>query len=273
MDWKEYKEIPDEGMFEAIQKRLRVRRAWRIGGGVAVVVLVAAVAIAMLTHKEETVVSEQETAVLAEPQEALVAEVQEAADFDVTTDEMSAKQSQNTQTDALLPEPQMQVVAVAEPNDERVTSSASFTMPTVRPRTAKVVSEKPAVVQSTETKESVDVAHNAAAVLEPKFGGTETPTTYHEDNILWTPNIITPNGDEPENRVFRVIATSELQDFRMHIYNRGGRLIFRTSDINATWDATVNGAALPQGAYVWVATFRDSEGVPRREAGTVTVVR
>ena len=35
MDWKEYKETPEDGMFEAIQKRLRVRRAWRIGGGAA----------------------------------------------------------------------------------------------------------------------------------------------------------------------------------------------------------------------------------------------
>ena len=65
MNWKDYKEIPDEGMFEAIQKRLRVRRAWRIGGIATAVVTVAVVAaIAVNAPKEEVAVNEPEVAVL-----------------------------------------------------------------------------------------------------------------------------------------------------------------------------------------------------------------
>ena len=75
MDWKEYKETPEEGMFEAIQKRLRVRRAWRIGGGVAVVAVAAIAALAVLTPKEDdAVVVEQEVAVLNEPAAIVAAE-------------------------------------------------------------------------------------------------------------------------------------------------------------------------------------------------------
>ena len=122
--------------------------------------------------------------------------------------------------------------------------------------------EAPEAAANTET----------AAKSDTKFGGQE-PEPYHEDNLLWAPNVIAPADDKVENRVFKVIATSDLQDFRMHIYNRGGRLVYSTSDINAAWDATAGGSMVPQGAYVWVATFRDSDGVSRREAGTVTVVR
>ena len=32
MDWKEFKVEPEAGMFEKIQRKVRVRRAWRIGG-------------------------------------------------------------------------------------------------------------------------------------------------------------------------------------------------------------------------------------------------
>ena len=64
-----------------------------------------------------------------------------------------------------------------------------------------------------------------------------------------------------------------LQEQRNQKLNCQHPLVYSTSDINAAWDATVGGAQVPQGAYVWVATFRDSDGVSRREAGTVTVVR
>lgn len=271
MDWKEYKETPEEGMFEAIQKRLRVRRAWRIGGGVAVVAVAAIAALAVLTPKEDdAVVVEQEVAVLNEPA-AIVAAEQVTPDAPAAAVVKAAKQGREEQAVAPVSEPQMQVVAVAEPVEENMVKTTPLAVPAVAPRQAMVAAEHPAAIQSIEETEETD-EQESAAKSDTKFGGIE-PEPYHEDNLLWAPNVIVPGGDKEENRVFKVVASSTLNEFRMHIYNRGGRLVYSTSDINAAWDATVGGAQVPQGAYVWVATFRDSDGVSRREAGTVTVVR
>lgn len=268
MDWKEYTETPDEGQFEAIQKRLRVRRAWRIGGGVAVLAAVAVVATMVLAPKDEAPVTEPEMAVKVEPK-AIVGDTVEMADKTVAVSDANTVTERSVAVE--LPEPQMQMVAVAEPAETNVATASPLAVPAVAPRRAAPVAKAEEKGNAQEVKEQ-GANTEAAASTEAKFGGME-PEPYHEDNLLWAPNIIVPAGDKEENRVFKVIASSELQDFRMHIYNRGGRLVYSTSDIHAAWDATVGGTMVPQGAYVWVATFRDSDGVSRREAGTVTVVR
>jgi gliding motility-associated-like protein len=103
--------------------------------------------------------------------------------------------------------------------------------------------------------------------------GSQIPVTPHYDNLLWAPNVIAPAADDERNRVFKVTATSAVSHFHLIIFNRGGRQVFATDDINATWDATMGGVPLSQGTYVWVAKFRDSDGVLRQEKGTVTVIR
>ena len=269
MNWKEYTETPDEGQFEAIQKRLRVRRAWRIGGGVAVLAAVAVVAAVALAPKEEATVSEPEMAVLVEPK-TIVGDTEEMADNNTAAVSVATPVPERNVA-VELPEPQMQMVAVAEPAEMNVATTSPLAVPAVAPRRAVPVTKAEDKGNAQEVQEQGS-STEAAASTDAKFGGIE-PEPYHEDNLLWAPNIIVPSGDKEENRVFKVIASSELQDFRMHIYNRGGRLVYSTSDIHAAWDATVGGTMVPQGAYVWVATFRDSDGVSRREAGTVTVVR
>ena len=273
MDWKEYKETPDDGMFEAIQKRLRVRRAWRIGGGVVVLAVVATMAVlAVSATKEEAVADEPLTvaAVQAEP-EAVAAAVQDETDAPAATAVKDVEQGREGLAVSILPEPQMQVVAVAEPVDGNVAPTMSFAVPAVSPRQARnVVTEKEENLVQAEPETSANT--ETVTKSDTKFGGME-PETYQEDNLIWAPNVIAPAAEKDENRVFKVIATSELKEFHMYIYNRGGRRVFSTNDINAAWDATVGGAMVPQGAYVWVATFRDGDGVSRRETGTVTVIR
>ena len=109
MNWKEYTETPDEGQFEAIQKRLRVRRAWRIGGGVAVLAAVAVVAAVALAPKEEATVSEPEIAVLVEPK-AIAGDTVEMAENTVAVSVATPVPERKVAVE--LPEPHMQMVAV-----------------------------------------------------------------------------------------------------------------------------------------------------------------
>jgi len=98
-------------------------------------------------------------------------------------------------------------------------------------------------------------------------------TIVHEDNLMWAPNVIVPNGDVDENRTFKLKFTSAVTDFRIVIFNRGGRQLYQSNDPAFEWDGTHDGTAMPQGAYVWVAKFRDSDGRAHQEKGTVTVLR
>ena len=104
-------------------------------------------------------------------------------------------------------------------------------------------------------------------------GGVPQATSPHYDNVLWAPNVIAPLDDDEGNHTFRVVSSSSVSEYHIYIYNRGGRQVYSSVDINAVWDATFDGMPLPQGTYVWVARFRDSTGLLRQEKGTVTVLR
>ena len=69
MNWKDYKVEPEEGMFEKIQHRLRVRRAWRMVGIAAGVVVAAFVVVAILLPKssDDNMMAVNQTVVADEP--------------------------------------------------------------------------------------------------------------------------------------------------------------------------------------------------------------
>lgn len=283
MDWKEMTELteqPDEGTFEKIRRRLVWRRALRVGVpvlGVAVAAAVAAIAlwpkagvadgnvVAMSGVQSPTAVAVAETASAAE-----------TAGGEATPAAASAMATDATETidlSALLPAADMRVAQVMPPAVE-----TPKRVPVGGYRWEDFVGEKEAVSTAasgakTAKEEPATAAEAANAVAPAPKAGEPQPEPYHEDDLLWAPNVITPNGDVDKNRTFSIKTSSALKDFRVHIYNRRGQRIFSSTDQAFVWDATCDGAAVPQGAYVWVATFRDSEGTARSETGTVVVIR
>ena len=272
-NWKDYEVKPDEGMFDAIRRRLVVRRALRIGGVALVAMAVALVVVVSQNTKTATndVEANQvaSVTVVSQPSadEVMPTDVDDA---DVPAPARKAEATMATEKPLILPLSREELPTISEPVnddlfDESLFSGLAETPVSVRREPAKPVAAGDSV--KTEPAQAQPKENAATA----KVGATD-PVPYQEDNILWAPNIITPSGDVAENRVFKVVATSDVSDFRIHIYNRGGRLIFKSGDINMVWDATHNGTPVPQGAYVWVATFRGTDGSSHREAGTVTVV-
>ena len=272
-NWKDYEVKPDEGMFDAIRRRLVVRRALRIGGVALVAMAVALVVVVSQNTKTATndVEANQVASVTVVSQPSADEVIPTAVDdADVPAPARKAEATMATEEPLVLPLSHAELPTVSEPVnddlfDESLFSGLAETPMSVRREPAKPVAAGDSV--KTEPAQAQPKENAATA----KVGATD-PVPYQEDNILWAPNIITPSGDVAENRVFKVVATSDVSDFRIHIYNRGGRLIFKSGDINMVWDATHNGTPVPQGAYVWVATFRGTDGSSHREAGTVTVV-
>jgi gliding motility-associated-like protein len=64
------------------------------------------------------------------------------------------------------------------------------------------------------------------------------------------PNIFTPN-DDGLNDVFHISGFSSLS-FRVLIYNRWGKEVFKSDNPNFTWDGKLNDVLLPEGVYYYL---------------------
>jgi gliding motility-associated-like protein len=89
---------------------------------------------------------------------------------------------------------------------------------------------------------------------------------------LAVPNIFTPNGDGKNDR-FRpiLVGYQSLRYFR--IYNRYGQEMFKTENINDSWDGTFNGQAQEVGVYYWMLGVKDRFGNNSDAKGDITLAR
>ena len=265
MDWRDYREMPDEGLFEKIERRVRLRRWVRIGVGAAAVAVVA-VAVPLMLQRDKTTMEKPEVVVVA-----------------TVTDTILEEQQETLSQSAVQPVVQQQEQIVTKQQAAAVDAIPMPSMMQIGDAVQRMQNQEPALppaaVQAEVTPvadlilEDKDPANTSDGVVPAVKSGESTPSTPHYDNLLWAPNIISPEAEEDENRVFKVKATSTVSDFHMVVYNRGGRQVFSSNDINRGWDARREGSMVPQGTYIWVARFRDSSGTLRQEKGSVTVVR
>lgn len=92
---------------------------------------------------------------------------------------------------------------------------------------------------------------------------------------LYVPNAFRPASTI--NSEFKpVVPVSAVQDYRMQIYDRWGKLIFESSDIGTGWDGEINNQAAPFGVYAWKIDYKtvDDDGTkPVKASGTVMLLR
>ncbi len=283
MNLKQYTHQPDPGLFDTIQRRLRRRRLIRVGSAVAAAVTVCGVAAALLLGRPAA----DENAVQlasAQPQPAVSAQAPVAAAQPAADPQAP---SQAAAQPARQPEPSAVSTATAAPSQPAAIASATPSVPSaqspsaaVTPKAAAPAAMQPSVMAeasalSTDTSNSSSLTPHSSLLtphssLIPPASKSEVET----DGVdVWAPNVIVPDGDVEENRTFGLRFSSEVSDFKLYIFNRNGRQLLYTGDPLFRWDGTCNGTRLPQGAYVWVAQFRDSKGNPVQKKGTVTLLR
>ena len=155
------------------------------------------------------------------------------------------------------------ILVVEDPQPSIVDETSSTPQSEIQP-SQELAQSEPIEVEtvSNEEPQSVAIATSAtSSAFIPK------------ESILWIPNAFAPESDIEENRTFRVVANDMITDYRIYIYDRSGRRVYESEDINASWNGTKGSIRLPQAAYVYVINYKNRDGHPFTERGTVTLIR
>lgn len=93
------------------------------------------------------------------------------------------------------------------------------------------------------------------------------------ESELKVPNAFSPNGDGV-NDVFRVKHKS-LVRFNAYVFNRWGQELYRwgLQNIDAGWDGTAHGKAVPEGVYFIVVEAEGADGVSYKIKSDINILR
>ena len=91
-------------------------------------------------------------------------------------------------------------------------------------------------------------------------------TVFVEDCEI--PNVISPNGDG-QNEVFFTNYATHHNDVNLTIYNRWGRVVYKTDNYDNTWNGVnMNGNSVAAGTYFYTMRW---DGGEKDAHGTITV--
>ena len=128
-----------------------------------------------------------------------------------------------------------------------------------------------------ETSQSITIStHGTYTVIADNQGctGTANITIPICPCEVWVPNAFSPNKDDV-NDVFLPQVSNTLASYELMIFDRWGKMIFRTEDVNEPWDGTVKGARSPSNVFTYVIyyTCMSAPDHKERKVGSVTIVR
>lgn len=93
--------------------------------------------------------------------------------------------------------------------------------------------------------------------------------------ILKIPNVFTPN-DDGFNDLLKAVTQEQIYDFTIEIFDSWGLSVQRYKGEVSGWNwngKTKNGKAVADGAYFWIALFKDFKGAKKKESGCVMLLR
>ena len=85
------------------------------------------------------------------------------------------------------------------------------------------------------------------------------------------PNVFTPNGDKAND--FFAVKGTNITSFECSVFNRWGKLVFKSSDISNSWDGKINGSPADDGTYFYIIKASGAVGEEIKNQGYVTLFR
>jgi gliding motility-associated-like protein len=118
-----------------------------------------------------------------------------------------------------------------------------------------------------------DITYNIIATTAAGCRGDGTVTVkVFKGPEIYMPTGFTPNGDG-KNDIFKpfTVGITKLNYFK--VYNRWGRLLYSTSNLNEGWDGRIGGVDQPTSTFVWMVQGVARDGKVITKKGTVTLIR
>ncbi len=111
-------------------------------------------------------------------------------------------------------------------------------------------------------------------VVMNAFGCIDTANVWvivRPDATFYIPNSFTPNYDGI-NDVFKVYGMGILE-FEISIYDRWGKMIYTSKNMNEGWDGKIENAMAPDGSYAYIIIYKDITGINHSKSGVISIVR
>jgi len=90
----------------------------------------------------------------------------------------------------------------------------------------------------------------------------------------YIPNAFSPDGDGINDGFKGTGVGIDNSTYHLMVFDRWGNMIFRSNNLEETWNGTVNNAEVVQeDVYVWKADFKDFSGKKHEYKGTVSVLK
>lgn len=104
---------------------------------------------------------------------------------------------------------------------------------------------------------------------------SDTINFYLLDCSFVAPNVFTPNGDSYNDNF--VIIIDGVVEYHLQIFNRWGRQLFKSNNIDNTWDGKHNGQKCSDGVYFYTVKYsvkkQSGEILKFLRSGSVTLIR
>ncbi len=100
-----------------------------------------------------------------------------------------------------------------------------------------------------------------------------------EELPMYFPNSFRPDSPLSDNRIFKPkTQLDNIVEYGLFIYDRWGKLVYETQNLEEGWDGTFNGENCPVGVYAYVAKYTlegnaAKAGETFEKAGSVSLVR
>ena len=90
---------------------------------------------------------------------------------------------------------------------------------------------------------------------------------------LYMPNAFSP-GNDHLNETFKIFPDCPLTHLSFKIFNRWGKMVFYTTDLDYEWNGRYEGDILPQDVYVYIIEYAfENDRKVASERGTITLIK
>jgi gliding motility-associated-like protein len=91
------------------------------------------------------------------------------------------------------------------------------------------------------------------------------------NTYAFIPNCFTPNNDGKNDLLH--FYTVNAFDFSFVLFDRWGKVIFSTTNVDDVWDGKVDGVDLPEGTYMYKLNYTSLKHLRKESLGRITIIR